>query len=159
MRHGSSRMKLLSLMHEKMCIRDSKQAAPVFAPEKDERKLRDALRLHEREDFKKFVERPEAAGHEYCLLYTSRVGVARARAFDRTRDDLRTAHAQKLFRRRGSDFKFAAIQKRGKRRGRNGAQPFKKFPAGQIILCRQPLRKVDLINVASADVFLRALDF
>jgi len=42
-----------------------KQALPMFAAEQDERELRDALRLHEREDFKKFVERAEAAGHEH----------------------------------------------------------------------------------------------
>ena len=37
----------------------------MFRPEKDEWKLRDAFRLHERDDFKKFVERAEPAGHEH----------------------------------------------------------------------------------------------
>jgi len=40
------------------------KAVPIFAAEKDEGKLRDALGLHEREDFKKFVERAETTGHE-----------------------------------------------------------------------------------------------
>ena len=36
----------------------------MFAAEQDERELRDALRLHQRQHFKQFVERAEAAGHE-----------------------------------------------------------------------------------------------
>ena len=42
----------------------AQQAAPVIAPEQDERKLWDALRLGERNDFEEFVERAEAARHE-----------------------------------------------------------------------------------------------
>ena len=64
------------------------------------------------------------------LRITGRVVIARARAFDRARNDLRTAQAQKLFRRGGGDLKPAvpasniAIQKCGEWRGRNGAQFF-----------------------------------
>ena len=36
----------------------------MFFAEQDERELRDALRLHEREHFKKFIERAEATRHE-----------------------------------------------------------------------------------------------
>src|ERR1043165_1972682 len=40
------------------------QAIPIFAPETDERKLRDAARLNESQHFEEFVERPKAARHE-----------------------------------------------------------------------------------------------
>ena len=64
------------------------------------------------------------------LRVARRVGIARARALDGSRDNVRTAHAQELFRRRRRDLEIAAIEKRGKRRWRDGAQCLKQFPAG-----------------------------
>ena len=74
------------------------------------------------------------AGLEFVgeLRVARRVGVARARALDGPRLDVRAAQAQKLFRRRRRDLEIAAIEERRKRRGRNGAQPLKQFPAGKI---------------------------
>ena len=41
------------------------KAPPMFASKKDEGKLRDAFRLHERDDFKKFVKSAKAPRHEH----------------------------------------------------------------------------------------------
>ena len=75
------------------------------------------------------------------LRVARRVGIARARALDRPRLDVRTAHAQKLFRRRRRDLEIAAIEKRGKRRGRNRAQTLKQFPAGKMRIARRAAAK------------------
>src|SRR5205823_5516177 len=70
----------------------------------------------------------------------------------------------KLFRRRRHHLKTAVrppditIDERRKRRRRDGRQFLEKFPAGNSARRRQPLRQVYLINIAGADVPLRADD-
>src|SRR5208283_3296764 len=104
------------------------------------------------------------------------VSVARARALDGARDDVRAAHAEELLRRRRRNLEIAAVTECREWRGGDGGQTFKHFPAKKIggasvpasrpvsslapprQFGDQPLRQVDLVNVAGADVTLGAFD-
>ena len=53
---------------------------------------------------------------------------------------------------------IVAIEKGGKRSGRNPVQPLKQFPAGKPAFGLQPLRKIHLINISGANITLGAFD-
>jgi hypothetical protein len=71
---------------------------------------------------------------------------------------MRSAQAQKKFRRRRGNLEIAAIEIRGEWCGRNVEQSLEKIPAGERAGRGEAVRKINLINVTGADVALGTFD-
>ncbi len=100
------------------------------------------------------------AGLEFVgeLGVAIRIGRARARAFDRPRQNVRATEPQEKLRRRRGNLKIAAIQERREWGGGHAGEFFVELPAAHRARRRQPVREIDLVNVARANVALRPLN-